>query len=413
MEKEIITSNTKEKALIISQSKIDSVKVKDITKKGLRIYEDGLIGVSGGVGDVSEEELTLGAKENLKNKITYPCELSENINMFLDASKESIDDNYFLTEGEELLEALSKKNNDFIFSNKIRLTENYTSLSNSRNLNLEYRDRVVAAEIFFKEKSSVNVVDGLFGYTGRGYDRKEFIDFSNSILEGYRNLVKFPEKKKLPVAVSFFGDGDMFLKKFLKDLEVRKFMSGGSLFSDKLEKKVFSKEFTLYQTKNPKDVYLEPFFDMEGVINEGHVYPLIEEGIIKSPYTDKRTALEFKLKNTGAAASEYDGVPQVNWPSLSIKAGQKSIKELFAGDLGILLYMVGGGDFTSAGEFSTPVQLAFLYDGERILGRLPELQVSSNVYQMFNEDFRGVSSDSIFKYSNQNLLVMELKVDKI
>lgn len=410
MEKEILTYNDKEISLAISESKIDSVKLKDVTKKGARVYENGVVGAYGGVGDVSEEELIKGARENLKNEIPYSCKLSENVDISLDASEKIIDDKDFVREGENLLEKLSKENSDFIFSNKIRLMERSVSLANSKNLNLKYKDKAISAEIIFKEKTSANIFDGFVGYMGRGYDRNDFIQFSNSILEGYRNIVSLPQKKKMPVAVSINDEGSIFLQKFLSDLQGTKFMMGGSLFSDKLGKQVFNKNFTLYQTRNPKNVYLEPFFDAEGVVNEDYIYPLIEEGVIKSPYTDKKTALEFNIKNTGAASSTYDGIPQLGSVSLAIKPGAKSIKDLFAGDVGILVYITSGGDFTSSGEFSAPVQLAFLYDGEKILGRLPELQISSNVYKMFNEDFRGYSSDVAFKHSNDSLLVTEMEI---
>lgn len=410
MEKEFLTYNDKEISLAISESKIDSVKMKDITKKGARVYENGVVGAYGGVGCISEEELIKGARENLKNEIAYPCKLSENVNISLDASEKIIDDKEFVHEGEELLEKLSKENSDFIFSNKIRLMERSVSLANSKSLNLKYKDRAISAEILFKEKSSVNIFDGFVGYMGRSYDRKDFVQFSNSILEGYRNIVSLPQKKKMPVAVSINDEGSIFLQKFISDLHGTKFMMGGSLFSDKLGKQAFNKNFTLYQTKNPKNVYLDPFFDAEGVVNEDYIYPLIEEGVIKSPYTDKKTASEFNIKNTGAASSTYDGIPELASVNLAIKPGEKGIKELFAGDVGILVYVTSGGDFTSSGEFSAPVQLAFLYDGEKILGRLPELQISSNIYKMFNEDFRGYSSDVAFKHSNDSLLVTEMDI---
>lgn len=413
MEKEIYIDNIKETSLIISESKVDSVKMKDITKKGVRVYDNGLIGVSGAVGDINIDELTENAKLNLDNKIEYPCELTKDINLSLDASKKIVDDREFVKEGEELLDELSKVNSDFIFSNKIILQERKTLLTNSKNLKLEYKDRALEAGIVFKEKASANIMDGYVEYTGRDYNRKDFIGFSNMILEGYRNKAELPTQGKMPVAVSFNGEGAVFINKFLTDLNARQFMCGGSIFSDKIGKKVFSDDFTLRQTRNPKDVYLEPFFDMEGTVNSNHIFTLIENGVIKTPYTDKQTAAEYNLKNTGSATAEYDGVPQIGAPSLAIKQSEKTVKELFAGDIGIFVYITSGGDFTSSGEFGAPVQLAFLYDGEKILGRLPQLQISSDIYKMFNENYRGVASNSIFKGSNDKVLVMDMDVNLI
>lgn len=149
---------------------------------------------------------------------------------------------------------------------------------------------------------------------------------------------------------------------------------------------------------------------MEGRVNENYIYPLVENGVLKTPFTDKRTSDEFSIKNTGSASCEYDEVPDLVAPSLSVKSGRKTTKELFGGETGILVFIAAGGDFTTSGDFATPVQLAFLYDGEKIIGRLPQLLLSSYVYRMYNEDFRGMSSDTFFRHSNDKLMVMDMDV---
>lgn len=406
MEKEIFINNVKETSLSVTSSVIESVKMRNVTKKAVRVYKDGFIGVAGGAGELDTEQLTDSAKENLKNNISYTYPLEKDLNMELDASKEIIEDENFINEGSELLCELSGENKDFIFSNKIILKEVNTCLGNSEGLNLKYKDRCISVELLFKEKASVNIFDGFIAYTGRSYDRKDFIKYSGDILNGYRNTVKLPHEGKLPIAVA----DELFLSIFRKELNGRNFMTGGSIFSGKAGNKLFSDNFTLYQTRNPDDVYLQPFFDMEGRVNDNYIYPLIENGVLKTPFTDKRTSAEFSIKNTGSASCEYDEVPDLGAPSLSVKSGRKTAKELFGGEIGILVFIASGGDFTTSGDFGTPVQLAFLYDGEKIIGRLPQLQLSSDVYRMYNEDFRGMSSDTFFRHSNDKLMIMDMDV---
>jgi hypothetical protein len=43
MIKEFVTIKSKETAIKIQSSKIDAIRVKDITKKGVRVYDNGLI----------------------------------------------------------------------------------------------------------------------------------------------------------------------------------------------------------------------------------------------------------------------------------------------------------------------------------------------------------------------------------
>ncbi|MFD3156873.1 metallopeptidase TldD-related protein [Haloimpatiens sp. FM7330] len=410
MKKEKYVDNMKETSLIISASKIDSVKIKDITKKSVRIYDGGYIGIAGGIGEVSTEELEKKAKENIKNKIPYEYEISKDKCISIDKTSEGMNDKELLSEGEELLSRLCKENEDFIFSHKITMMERSTSLSNDENLNLSYKDKSICTELIFKEKSSSSIFDGFIGYEGRKYNREQYLNMASRILKAYKNEVSLPLEGKYKVGVYMDSCEELFLQIFSKDLNGRTFKKGGSIFSEKTGKKLFNENFTLMQTKNPKDVCLQPYFDMEGTVTEDYSYNLIENGVLLSPYTDKKTSKLYNLKNTAAASGNYDEVPTLGVPTLKVKPSNKTLKELFNGEEGILVYIASGGDYTSSGKFGTPVQLAFLFDGEHIIGRLPELQISSDVYKMFNEDFLGVCSDSLFGLEGGKVMVMNMDV---
>lgn len=413
MNKEIYINNIKETSLIISASKVDSVKMRDITKKAVRVYDDEYIGIAGAVGEVPLEDLEKKAKENIKNKIPYNCEISKDKCLNIDKRSEIIKDTEFLSEGEALIERLSTEYEDFIFSNKITMMERNTTLSNDQNLNLSYKDKAVTFELIFKEKSSASVFDGFIAYQGRTYSREDFLDMSSQILKAYRNKVELPFEGKQKVGVYMDYTNDLFLKIFSTDLNGINFKTGGSIFSEKIGEKLFNENFTLMQSRNPKDVYLEPYFDMEGTVLDDFSYNLIENGVLISPFTDKKTALTYNLKNTSAASGGYDEVPTLSAPVLTVKPSDKTIKELFNGEKGVLVYVASGGDYTSSGKFGTPVQLAFLFDGEHIIGRLPEVQISGDVYEMFNKDFLGVSSDSLFNTEGGKIMVMDMDVKKI
>ena len=148
---------------------------------------------------------------------------------------------------------------------------------------------------------------------------------------------------------------------------------------------------------------------MEGTVSEDDRVNLIDQGVIKYAYTDKKNAAAFSLPLTGAAGGKYDDVPGLNSPSLRIANTNKSLKELLGGQLAVLAKITSGGDYTNSGDYATPVQDAYLTDGERILGRLPELTVTSNIFDMFGKDYIGCSNDKPFMSSPA--LVMKMKVE--
>lgn len=410
MIKEKYIKRVKEISINVLQTKIDSIRRKDIEKTSLRIYENGYIGCAGAIGTYDEADLEERAKNALSNMIPYPFTPGENIKKHEDFSCDILDEDNIVNEFEELLSVIREDQPEFYFSHKLNLTECEVKLVNDTGLDLYYKDKHIDLGLLFKEKTSANVIDGFVTFSGRRYNRELASKNINEICNAFQNKVELPEKEVFPVA--FASDEELPFKKLLLDLNGDSFGSKSSLLSDKKDKKVFNENFTLYQTNNPEDC-AAPFFDAEGVINKNYRYSLIENGVVLSPYTDKRISCKYNLPLTGCAAAEYDGIPALSFPNLKVKESEKTAKELLNGELGIYVMLASGGDFTPEGNFGSPVQLAFLFDGEKLIGRLPELNVSSNVFDMFGDSYIGMSKDTISPLSNSRYFIMNMKVSKI
>lgn len=409
MIKEKYIINEKEITINIVQTEIKSIRKKDITKTGFRVYDNGYIGVAGTVGKVDEAELEKRAIENLKLQIPYPYEPSTNNIELLDYRRKTFSDEDFVKEIEELLYILRSEFSDFIFSNNAAIQEMDVRLSNDKGLDLSHKDRFVVLQFVIKEKSSVNVFDAFATFVDREYSREKVLNIIRDTLTAYRNPVKLPKEGKLPIV--FASDDLLPLKKIIEELNGYKVGTGASLFKDFIGEKKFSENFTLYQSAEEEDITGQTFFDAEGVVNKGYKYALIENGRIVSPYTDKKTASQFNLPLTGSASAEYDKVPSLAPKYLKIASSGKTLKELLNGQLAVAVLIASGGDFTAEGVFGTPVQLAFLTDGERLIGRLPELTISGDVYTMFGDDFIGRSEDKAFV--GQKALAINLDVKYI
>lgn len=408
--KEFYSINSKQTSLNIAGSVVESVREKNILKTGLRVYEDGFIGVSGAIGDFDAGELEKRARAALKARVEYPYEITADAQKDVFVDKEIIRKECFVNEIEEVLEYLRKNQSDFIFSNKINISTLTASLKNEKNLDLNYKDSALAFELVFKEKSSSNIMDGFIGFEDRRYNKKDLLNMADGVLNAYKNKLDFKEGT-YPVVFATIDDTPLI--KFMSDLNGRVFGTGASLFSNKIDKKIFNDTFTLYNTMNPEDVCLVPFFDSEGTINKNYKFPLIENGVLKAAYTDKKTAAMFSLPYTGSAVCEFDSIPQPGFTKLKVRECEKTAKELLGGDMGIMVVVASGGDFTPDGNFAAPVQLAYLYDGEKFIGRLPEVQVSSNVFEMYGNGFRGLSKNSIFPLGNIKAMIMDMNVTRI
>ena len=411
MNREKYTISSKKTVVSVVQTEVDSIKTENTVKTGIRMYDGKHIGVAGAIGKYDGDKLDRQAEENLKSGISYPYELSCDRSESREDIREIIADPDFLGEMEEMLAELKKSQPKFAFSNKVVLAEETRAIENDRGLDLFCRDRTIELILLFKEKTSANIMDGYAGYGGVKYDRQSVLDRFNEICGAYMNLVDLEKEGKLPVV--FSSKDQVLFQKLAGDLNGLSYGTGSSLLSGKLSEKLFHDEFTLFQNLDPEGRESNLFFDAEGVVNGGYRHDFIRDGVFVSPYADKKTASVYKLKGTGSAASQYDSVPRISALGLEFKHGSRTVKELLGGRRGIYVMIASGGDYTPQGDFATPVQLAFYFDGEKFLGRLPQIQVHSNVFDMFGKDFEGVSSDREFTLQDSHYILMDMDVSRL
>lgn len=396
MQKEFITIREKETAVKIQNTKIDAIRTKDIVKKGVRVYKDGKIGISGAVGNISDKDLVDNAIENLSANISYPYDLSADLKDHRDYNKEKISSNELMELADEILEKLRKEYSDFDFSERINTKEISCTMKNTQGLDLEYKDAYMSLGLMLKEKKSANVFDGFLQYYGRSFDLDKFWEFNEELLAAYRKKVSLPEGERLPVFMLEFYELENFLS---RSLNGELYATGSSLFSNKIGEQLFNEKITIQQNRDPQHMP-QPFFDMEGVVLKGDAYNLIEKGKLVNVYTDKRTAHTYNLPHTGAASGAYDGIPTLSRAPLRFVVDSDDIKAALDGQMAILVAVSSGGDFTSDGSFAAPVQVGFLFDGQRILGKLPEFTMRSHLYKLLGEDYIGT-------FPNKHLYVGE------
>ncbi|NLJ41549.1 MAG: hypothetical protein GX352_08075, partial [Clostridiales bacterium] len=364
MDKEFITIREKETTVRIQNTEINALRTKDIVKNGVRVYEDGKIGISGAIGDISNESLIENAVENLDAGISYPYEISGDAKDHRNYGEMTMDSPALLDLSQGIVDRLRSDYKDFDFSEGISAKEAVWNMKNSRGLDLEYRDSYIALGLLLKEKKSANLFDGFLQYRGRTFDLSRFWDFNEGLLEAYRNNVPLPKGETLPVFLVDLSDLENFLS---RSLNGELYATGGSIFSGKVGEKLFNDKITVLQDLNPFYT-ASPFFDMEGVVLKDDCYNLIQNGELKAVYTDKRAAHVYELPHTGAASGSYDGRPALTGASLRFGVDSSNIKSALDGQMAVLVAISSGGDFTADGSFAAPVQVGFLFDGERIIG---------------------------------------------
>lgn len=408
MNKELYQEIVKETTLNIVQSEIDSIRRKEIVKSGCRVYQNGRIGISGIYGEPTKETWT-EAEKMLKRNIPYSYSPEKNKKRTRDLRSLKITEKEFLERSEHLLEKLREKFPDFIFSNKIKLIETTYRLENDWEVSLENFDRTVEIFILTKHKASINIFDLIIGYSSRTFSVDEIVADAEKQLSVFHKAAAVPDSK-MPVILFKQDMFSSFRNWFQEQLDADAIGKKISLFYEKFGKRVFHPDFSFYIDRTEQTNH-NAFFDMEGSTLDQDKCYLIERGIIKHAYSDKRTSNEYALINTAAAGGEFDDVPNLKIPPFGIEQSNKTLTELLNGKSAIFAAIMNGGDSTNEGNFASPVQTAYLVKDGICVGRLPQIVVSGNQYQLFGEDYIGYTKDKPF--GGEHMLVLNMDVKEL
>lgn len=403
--REIYRQRKNESTLRIVEGKVYSVRQKDITKTGCRIYKDGFMGVAGTLGEATEETWA-EAEKNLGLKVSYPFEPEKNQEKSIDYRKEAMETKEFLKQIEEVLAYLNENYNDFSFDGYVFDTETETSMENEEGLKLCSKDRVYSVAFIIKDNNLANIMDLQVEVSGRTFEKEKLIRIAEGYLQAFRNKVEMPTED-LPVIINPFLIG----QQLESDLSGERIGTKTSLLAGKEGQKVFSDKVTIYTSIDRDPMfYGQSFFDAEGKFSEEPCV-FVENGVFKKPFADKRIAQKYGFEETGSASGEYDDIPSIkSMELLQFKTSDKTLKELLGGKLGILIDIASGGDFTSTGDFASPVQLAYLTDGEKLIGKLPEINISGNIFDILGDGYIGYAKDD--ELTGSKALVVNMKVTR-
>lgn len=383
MEKEFLTTTRRSVTLNVTGGKIDSFREQEETTGTVRVYEGGCIGVAGCLGAPDEEALTAKAKEALELGIPYPCNLEGALEKTDLHEDEIIPVAAFLPTMQAFLDRLGKACPRFALSNKVSLSYGRTEYRNSLGRHLTSSGNSLSIELLAQNRGSGNLFDTVLTFEGDRFDADRLLEqFRREYDAFYTPADIAPGRYPVIMGTSeFFG---AFLRQFVAEM----YASGASLLSGKMGQSVFSDKLSLRNDMNPATNGGCCFFDEEGCVTPGLRPALIENGVLTGLLTTKKSAEKFGLPNLGTASAAYDGVPSLGFNQFYADATAPTLGALAPGKA-VYVVIASGGDMTPEGHYATPVQMAYLVENGKLVGRLPELNISGNFFELLGKDYLG------------------------
>lgn len=397
MIKELYQQTVREVSLNVSAGRVDSLRSKRITKSGCRVYDNGYIGVAGCLGQPTADTWA-AAEQALARKVpAAPPETGKE--RVREQGEALIPAEEFRAGCEELLATLRAEFPDFVLSNKLQMMDVEMRLENDGGLKYVDRKRSYAMILVVKQVGSPNMFDSQLIAVSRRFDREGWLAQAREILTAHRTLLPMPEGKTARV-IDNAGGGNALQGFGILDsaLSGREYLAGTSLFRDKLGQRLFDPRVTLaYDVTGTEWLAQDDvFFDKEGTTLPDDRATFIENGVLKNCVTNKKYAAQLGLTPTGGARGDYDSAPALGLVSFLLDSTGETLEQLTAGRECIFPLIASGGDWTDAGDYATPVQCAYLFRDGKLVGRLPEFNLSVKLNELFGKDFVGVSADRFF-----------------
>lgn len=408
MKYDIFTDTEESLSVEVIGGVVNSSRNKNVTKKGIRLFEGNKIYTTSFVGDISDADLIKKAQSTKTVGIPYEYSLNEykSISMVdtesIKAPLSSINDAIEVT-----MSQLQKYTNQFVFNGKFNRVIKTITVKNDSGALMEKKYANNEWYYLFKKTGSPNLMDGYLEGSGRTLDINDVMEKNIPYLEAYTNEIKF-QNGRYPI---LFINGHQLVSKLSESLMADKYCEGSALYSGQLNKQLFSKDFSLYDINYFPDKGIFNKFDAEGTIRNITKLPLIENGVMKNIIADLRNAKKYGVEATGNGNRLFDSAVFLGFNSLTMGAGKRTTKEILKSlDNCVVVFMGDGGDFTDKGEFSTPLQLSYLVQKGEIAGRLPQLTVKTSNNEMFNTGLIEIASDGFQKDNMNPSFFIEMEV---
>lgn len=394
--KEILTDSSDIITVSYEENKKKFVKKQSVLERSFRIYRGGFVGINYCIGPATEEEGFSRAEMNLERQRPYPFEYEPGVR-HRDKTEEKLTSAEVIEISEQCMEYLTKKYSDYTFSATFERQDETETVTADNGTDYSNTDGCININVSFKHKSSKDITDGGFGFSLRKYDHSVFTRMADDYLENFMTPAELPDE--VIIDDRYYN----YAGYLLGQLNGERMALKTSLLTDKAGEKVFNEDFSLYHDVSDKECWFSPFWDGDKTVYPDDRLVLIDNGRIVNCITGKKDAQKYGLLYTGTSYSDYTDIPGTGGVKMMIKRSEKTIKELLNGRYAVIPVMQTGGGFNEKGEYTMPVMSSLLFDGEKVLGKLPAFTISSSFIDIFGKDYIGVGSDKPI-YNDKSML---------
>ena len=385
--------------LTFEENKAKAFARKNEIESSYRVYGDGKVGIYYHCGKIDDAEGFARAQAVPERARPYEFLPENGGKRSRDKTECSVSDRELMDMGMEYMQYLTEKYPNFSFTGGVNAKWQCDTLENDLGTDFSNTDYAIGVGFRFKHKDSRDIIDGGFNFNLRKPDDGTvFRTMADLYLANYETVAEIPEE--IILDMQYYSQTGVLAG----ELNAEGLALGTSRLSGKIGEKVFADDFTLEHDAGDKECWFSRFWDGEGSVLPNDCLVLVENGVIKTGYSDKRVAAKYNVPYTKTASHNYTDLTAPGGLNLRIRRSDKTVRELLNGRCAVIPMNATGSPMDANGDTSLIINTSLLWDGERVVGRLPEFRVKANFFDMFGKDFCGVGSDDPI-YNDKQILM--------
>jgi PmbA protein len=269
-------------------------------------------------------------------------------------------------------------------------------LVNTNGVNHKQRRTALSMQLVAQRVNGDDVFFTYNGMSGINFD-SSFDNIADKLLHELKlseTVVKMDTQEgELPVIFTPLGSYILFLPLML-GLAGKNAFLGVSPIAHKMHEQVLDARITVKEDPLLANSVSSAVFDDEGIPTQPTVY--FDKGVLNSFYYDLKSAGEAGVKSNGHGQRSLLGQPGAGMRNPMVMPGDLPFQEMLK-DIkeGLLVESVLGMGQTNimAGEFSNPVSTAFKIQNGEVVGRVKDVSIAGNVYDLLKNKLHSISTE--------------------
>ena len=401
---EIINLQNETTTISFEANQLKSSSVAQTMGTAVRVVRDGRLGFAAS----SDENATIKLASNVLESAAYGDRLALNFPSARPAQQVRTFDQKIvdlsiprLVEiGREILDLIIPDEPDARVNLNMTRSVQSANLRNQTGLDIAFDRSPLSFELEIDRIVGDDVLI-IFDVVGTTEWNDEYLGFARNLVEKLKMARQLTTMRSGNMPVLFSPSGALALALPLSGgLNGKNVYKGVSPMRGKIGEKLFDEKISLCDDGTLHGRPESAPYDDEGVPHKRNV--LVEKGVLKSFIYDLRTAAQFGVESTGNAQRGLFNQPEPSSTNFIIQPGETLLKDMITSiDEGILvegLLGLGQGNIIS-GAFSNPLALAFKIEKGEIVGRVKDMSIAGNVYDLL-KNVGAVSQETEWVYGS-------------